>query len=319
MSPIPTDPNQAQAWITGDPPDQTIDFYIPRGNTGPMGPVGPQGPSLAVGSVETNMGPAAPGTVGPQGLTGPKGDPGGFNTGTDLGTNDLNNITIPGLYRQANTANATLINNYPVATQVGVLTVTEQSAGATGGTHQSFSPSWGRDGRVIYNRTKFNGTWTAWRTFSSNRVDQTAGRAIYQWDDVNNREQLIYGDTGWRNVNSTVDANFVPEGIGVQFRRVGSRVTCDVRGKITTASGTQQLICNIPSGFRGVNYGMYPSGMRGTSVVSLGYPSDNIALWMYSTTAMVAASTYIAQATWTTDEPWPTTLPGTASGTIPNV
>jgi hypothetical protein len=53
----PNDPEQAQAWIRGTPPDQVVDFYIPRGNQGLPGPRGAQGPSLAVGSVVTTSDP----------------------------------------------------------------------------------------------------------------------------------------------------------------------------------------------------------------------------------------------------------------------
>jgi hypothetical protein len=53
----PDDPTQAQAWIRGTPPDQVVDFYIPRGNQGLVGPRGPIGPSLAVGDVTTTSDP----------------------------------------------------------------------------------------------------------------------------------------------------------------------------------------------------------------------------------------------------------------------
>ena len=54
----PNDPQQAQAWVRGAPPDAVIDFYIPRGNEGEPGPRGPIGPSLGVGSVTTVSDPA---------------------------------------------------------------------------------------------------------------------------------------------------------------------------------------------------------------------------------------------------------------------
>lgn len=313
----PTDPNMAQAWISGTPPDQTIDFYIPRGNMGPIGPRGPIGPSLVVGNIETVTGPAAPGTVGAQGLTGPKGDPGGFTSGTLLGAADLNTIKASGIYRQPEGIYATFDRNYPRLRE-GVLTVLEVSG--AGYVVQEFTP-FNDASRAVYRREFVNPNWSPWRVYSSQRVDQTAGRAIYQWDDVNNREQLIWGDTGWRNLNTTVDANFVPEGVGVQIRRNGNRVTCDVRGRLTAvpADGISQLICALPVGFRGANYNMYPAGVRGVSVLSLGGPGDNINLYMYSTLTFVTATTHITQASWVTDETWPTTLPGTAVGTIPNV
>ena len=43
MTLVPDDPNMAQAWFSGEPPDQTVGFYIPRGNRGEIGPRGPMG------------------------------------------------------------------------------------------------------------------------------------------------------------------------------------------------------------------------------------------------------------------------------------
>lgn len=281
MAQTPTDPTKAQVWITKGIDDLDFEFYFPQG---------------------------------------PKGDPGGFTTGTQLLNNNLNAITVNGLYRQDNSANATLVNNYPV-TAPGVMQVMERSAGSIVQVYYTITGTPTYEARTHYVRVLQATVWSPWRTFASTRVDQTAGRAIYQWDELNNREQLIYGDTGWRNMNAIVDPNFVPEGVGVQLRRIGNRVTCDVRGKLTAVPTvpTQQLIMAIPVGFRGVNYAVYPSGISGTSVISMGYPSNNIDLYLYSTANFVNASTRIAQASWTTDEVWPTTLPGTANGTIPNL
>ena len=53
----PTDPQQAQAWVRGAPPEAIVDFYIPRGNQGLPGPRGAQGPSLGVGDVVTSTDP----------------------------------------------------------------------------------------------------------------------------------------------------------------------------------------------------------------------------------------------------------------------
>lgn len=62
--------SQAQASITGDTGDVTLNMTIPRGNTGAQGPKGDTGATGPQGE----QGPA--GEQGPTGAQGPKGDPG---------------------------------------------------------------------------------------------------------------------------------------------------------------------------------------------------------------------------------------------------
>lgn len=317
--PTPTDPNQAQAWVTGEPPDQTVDFYIPRGNTGVMGPVGPQGPSLVVGSIETNMGPAAPGTIGATGLTGPKGDPGGFTAGTILGTADLNTIITPGIYRQTDTSGTgSLVNNYPYASAYGSMLVLVTNGDDI---EQIFYPQFyasSIDGRTFYRRNKSLGVWNPWRAYNSTRVDQTAGRVIYQWDDLNNRDQLIYGDTGWRDVTSLFPVGKVTAGT-VWIRRIGYQLHLSFND--TTFGGQSSIgniTLNLPSGFRfttpfpGIAFAMAGGQSNSYHIrIDNGYPGLVL--------QQVSSGTWLrSEHCWATDDPWPTTLPGTAVGSIPN-
>jgi hypothetical protein len=311
----PTDPNQAQAWISGEPPDQTIDFYIPRGNTGPMGPVGPVGPSVSVGDIIVTSGPPAPGTVGPQGIPGVKGDPGGFTAAVSLGTADLNSITTDGLYRQNTTSNATLAANYPVANTVGLLYVNQSSTASY--MQQIFYPGSASTSRVHYIRVCSNGIWQPWRTFTSVRVDQTIGRTFYQWDEVNGREQLVYGDTGPRSIGDILLNGWVAAAPAeVSIRRVGNIVTLD--GKVGSGTATADLLFSLPNGFR-------PRSQDQTVIdgVLSGSPSS----WKYARVRWdgniyldksSVGTLYIA-GSWSTTDAWPTLLPGTALGTIPNV
>ncbi len=311
--PTPTDPNQAQAWISGVAPDQTIDFYIPRGNQGLVGPRGPIGPSVIVGSIETNMGPAAPGTVGPQGLPGAKGDPGGITLGTILYGANLNTITADGIYRQTdsggNGANSTL--NYPTVGYNGILTVH-----TTQGTDlmQEWAPqSWDGsvDVRMIYRRNRSNNVWTSWRVFASSRVDQTAGRAIYEWDNLNQRDQLIYGDTGYRDISTSITDYASGE---MLLRRVGSLCSVIFSGlEFTNVSGT--LVHSygglIPAGFQSARSIRLPLSPSPGQVTTYG------ASGVFEILKGMEGPVY-GEIMWTTFNPWPTTLPGTASGTIPN-
>ena len=306
--PTPTDPNQAQAWVTGTPPDQTVDFYIPRGNTGPMGPVGPQGPSLVVGSVETNMGPAAPGTVGPQGLTGPKGDPGGLVVGTLLSTADLNAILTDGVYRQDAHANATSIRNYPV-TFGGVLIVMQMQPTLL---IQEYTPIRGEGvGSTTRYRREYTGTWSPWRATTTTRIDQTAGRVIYQWDDVNNRDQLIYGDTGYRDISALVSDLASGE---VLLRRMGHLCSVIFSGvEFTNTSGilVHSYTGLIPVGFQSARSIRLPLSPSPGQVTTYG------ASGTFEIMKGMEGPVY-GEIMWSTFNPWPTILPGTASGLIPN-
>ncbi|UGL63252.1 minor tail protein [Arthrobacter phage Tokki] len=319
MSPIPDDPNQAQAWISGEAPDQTIDFYIPRGNRGPIGPTGPQGPSLLVGTVETTTGPAVPGTIGPQGLTGPKGDPGGFVIGTDI-QGDLNLYTTPGHYRNWTNTAATLANNYPASVVNSTCTLEVMTHAAPGTCIQRLTPV---NGTVNVLRSFFmrrwNGTtWTTWNHFSSSRTDQTAGRAIYLWDEINSREQLVYGDTGWRVL--TPQNGWTASQL--QIRRSGQMVqllALQVNGAAATTDAISEV---LPVGFRANNW---PISLRVPITTGTGVITSNVAAVDVSTQALrvfggnhTLLTAHHIITSWLTNDTWPTTLPGTASGSIPN-
>ncbi|AXH43768.1 hypothetical protein SEA_BREYLOR17_23 [Arthrobacter phage Breylor17] len=308
----PDDPNQAQAWISGTPPDQTIDFYIPRGNTGPRGPVGPIGPSLAVGSVATVTGPAAPGTVGATGLTGPKGDPGGLVLGTLItGPADLNDYKTPGSYRIITT---TSISNIPAAF-VGTLTVW-QNNNATPMFWQEYTPVTSGGAQLFWRRAFGpSQVWGQWRVYASTRVDQTAGRVIYQWDDINLREQIIYGDTGVRQI--TADNGYVGN---LYIRRQGYRVT--LFGAIQCPPG---------GSLNGTFLTLLPDGFRPYSTIWTYFAVRHSATGNYFTlfrkqnelafegaTGFTDGAQVRFEISWDTNNAWPTTLPGTASGTLPN-
>lgn len=320
MTETPSDPQYAEAWLTGTPPDQTTGFYIPRGNTGKTGPRGPMGPSPLVGTVETNMGPAAPGTVGPPGLKGDKGDPGGFVKGTVIvNTTNLNDLTTDGIYYCAATSRGTALN-YPHSTRTaGVLTV----------------HTWYRDGLDViqtfvaaqiigvsgydtpattWRRTKYDGAWSVWRAQMSQRVDQTAGRAIYTFDEINNREQLIYGDTGWRDISANI-LNGHTGSIMVRRTLHETHLKIDVTPNATTP---QADVFNWPSGFEPSSSAFYTT-RPSSAVASLNVYTNNLKV---SISTINDWQEVWGSVNWMGTlpcfEPWPITLPGTAIGTIPN-
>jgi len=163
------------------------------------------------------------------------------------------------------------------------------------------------------------GNWQPWRAFTAQRVDQTAGRAIYTWDDVNGREQLIYGDTGWREIASDllngVTASYV------RIRRLGSLVSLVFQNVVPPGTSSVDFI-SIPTGFRPTNHpaAYYPT----RPALSLTYQNlllkpgspDVVALTLNGYASGHGGFSF--GLSWTTADAWPTSLPGSANGSIPN-
>ena len=313
MSEVPT---TARVIRRGTVEKPIFDFEIPAGPKGQTGDRGPEGPR---------------GLKGDQGVKGDKGDTGAGWNAVHLGTSNLNDINEPGVYRQDTAANATLENNYPMAGTLGsgLLRVFRQGATATQAVFQEFTGVWGSAGaKGIYLRSRTGGVWTPWNFVPSQRVDNTAGRAIYTWDNTANREQLIYGDTGWRSIGAEAAMfpnDFLPT--SVQLRRVGNYVSLNFDGmKSLTASGNT-IFATLPTGFRpdltngsgNQRYGL-ASELTGinTTVISpepaygASQVSPNLRFLSY-----VTARTLHGSVSFYTRDPWPTALPGTAIGAIP--
>jgi hypothetical protein len=314
MAFTPIDPNKAEVRITGEAPNYGLDFYIPRGERGAIGPTGPQGPAvptnLSIGTIE--VGPAAPGTVGPQGLQGLKGDPGGIIQ-TDLLTSDLNLLYAnPGAYSQPNSANATLALGYPYNGFIGSILILKRG---TDRVTQIAYPQTGSTtaGNLFYVRVNGASGFNPWRVYNSTRIDQTAGRVIYQWDDVNNRDQLIYGDTGWRDVSASLMNGWT--GTSLWIRRIDYTVYIRAYSMIGTAA-TLNKFYTLPTGFNRSPSGTeYLTAADGFTVIGVESAGGVLA---FSNTANRFAGAFGNFTPYTTTDAWPTTLPGTAVAAIPN-
>lgn len=241
----------------------------------------------------------------------------GQMAGSAIGTANLNALVNPGIYYQANGSLATLALNYPVAGAALTLQVF-----ALGGSASLIQTVFLHSGGAYaiqgeYYRRLNSGSWSEWRFLPKQRVDQTAGRAIYTWDDLNGREQITFSDTGWRDVSTLLLNGWALNTGGViRLRRLGSAihlVVANLSGAVATA---QTILPALP----GFNY------------------SDWIAMWSTvksrridhrGSTALLAAQGTPYDAwndvggmrdyfTWSTVDAWPTTLPGSAVGAIPN-
>jgi hypothetical protein len=254
---------------------------------------------------------------------GEKGDPGGFNYGTDLSSIHLDTIFAPGLYRQSNGSNVSTALGYPTTGNTGILTVMA-SWNDTSRIVQTFETvaAGGGTSRQFWKRTYYSTQWYPWRVYNSTRVDTTAGRAIYQWDDLNQREQLIYGDTGLRsiyqdqpwldalfNTGTTINSSNV-----VRVRRVGYVVQL-AWALDKAASGSVTSVAGFPLGFRPADIFNAIGITSGIGLVRAYHPGGASQLITQSAAAQTNVSVTL---TYTTTDPWPTSLPGTAIGSIPS-
>jgi hypothetical protein len=271
MAFTPTDPLKAEVRVIGTAPNQSLDFYIPRG---------------------------------------PKGDPGGITSTILAAGTNLDSVITAGAYSITSgvTAGDSALANLPMH-EAGSLVVTMS------GNNSVQIQTYTTNTKSIYVRRRFSGSWNPWRHFGTSRTDQTAGRVMYSWDEVNQREQLTYGDTGWRDVS----ADLLGGATGtMRLRRVGNVVDISMALSLPEGLISGTMVYALPLGFRSSYfkgyYGTRPSGNLATCYVRpnannvyLGLPSNWSTSW----------GTLEWTGTFTVSEAWPTTLPGTALGSIP--
>lgn len=168
------------------------------------------------------------------------------------------------------------------------------------------------------------GAWTTWRRMDPH-VDTTVGTRVFVGD------VMIYGDTGWRALcrwsGGEVTEGTLPTGMGpapissggVFVRRVNDAVTlATVEARALQDNPT---VSPSPSGFRGNSSMPYPA-------VPITYTTDadevrpavlevGVTIYRYrgvpagASIAAPGSGGYGVQATWLTDTPWPSSLPGT--------
>jgi hypothetical protein len=229
--------------------------------------------------------------------------------GIALGTVDLNAVTVPGIYSQPSVVSA---SNYPMSDTRGVLEVSRTGTE----TMQRFTRSSSSGPRSVYVRNTWGGVFSAWQHMATQRVDQTAGRAIYTWDDVNLREQLVYGDTGWRDVTSLL-INGATATLAT-VRRYGSTVYIRFVSLQLPSTQINDPVYSFPSGFLGIEtYGLLRENVNTGN--ALGFVMGSTArLWgnVGSAAANNTTNRFTGVLTAVTDQAWPTALPGVAYGGI---
>lgn len=144
--------------------------------------------------------------------------------------------------------------------------------------------------------------------FQRYAVSETAGRVVKVWDPINQREQLLRGDTGIRDIASLIKADYTVGG-ECFLTREGSMVHVAFNSLSRAVAGTGNIpVIVLPPGFTPIT-NIYGSTFRGNRCAL--QKSGNI----YITDPTISVD-YL-DFTFRTTDPWPTSLPGTAVGIIP--
>ena len=149
------------------------------------------------------------------------------------------------------------------------------------------------------------------------RYSTTAGRAAYFTIPGGTTEQRFYGDTGERGLS----ASMAPFKSGeVILSRVGNVVFLTLQDAVLqdAAAGFLQYLALIPAGFRPTaTYSYFNTVARNvTDDVSAVRVSKFGEVTIYG---VKAGEAQYGTFSWRTSEAWPTALPGTPIGTIPNL
>jgi hypothetical protein len=164
-------------------------------------------------------------------------------------------------------------------------------------------------------------------TVQGSYVDETVGRRAFTWDAANGRWQMTYGDTGWRGISADLLNSWAGSATGVSIRREGNTVTVAVGYRLDGSSATSDVFYAVPTGFlrstlvtgatilagtlmEGSNAGIAASY---TALALVGFESASYDLQCQSRN--LALTGYLS---WHTADAWPTSLPGTAVGSIPS-
>ena len=160
-----------------------------------------------------------------------------------------------------------------------------------------------------------------WVVLDGSYADETVGRRLFQWDANNSRFQQTFGDTGWRDVTSLVDTSGwtnAPTALAVYVRRTLEHTSMIVNWNPGAGSCSGQGVVTLPSGF-GPAASIVAPGGAWQSADAGAYTGG----WYWETGTKLnlqspATSVYLrAIATLPCTAAWPTSLPGTASGSIP--
>jgi hypothetical protein len=178
-------------------------------------------------------------------------------------------------------------------------------------------------------------TGAAWIVIQGGYVDESVGRRIFTWDQTNARWQMTYGDTGLREILTTAgglttygafpNADWGPHATNagyIRLRRIGFEVITRFQW-IKALVGDPGTVQQVPTGFRAVgNPVAIPAVNTSTGaafILGTSFATGSIYRFSGSFPINSYLGNYsVQEVRWITEEAWPSSLPGIASGSIPS-
>ena len=146
-------------------------------------------------------------------------------------------------------------------------------------------------------------------------TDESVGRRLFQWDANNSRWQMTYGDTGDRQSAITY-TNGWANAYGVDMlRRIGNTVYLQV--VLDSTSATTDGAFTVPAGFRPSVTAMMAVPVGGSTVVPRTLTMGSAGEATIYQASLAGQAGWFVGLAYQTNDAWPTSLPGTASGSIP--
>ena len=188
--------------------------------------------------------------------------------------------------------------------------VSPVTANDTGGLLPQYISSDGQHMNTAGQTAIGNSALKVMTTRSSLVFDETAGRVVKAWDYLNQREQVIYADTGRRSIAELLLNGWeAASPSAATIRRVGQTVFFEANLRRDMA--TNYLAYTVPSGFRPAVAGSVPLL---ATLPGLGEQVPANVTWDGKLGVLVgAAGSILLGCTWITSDPWPNTLPGVAA------
>jgi hypothetical protein len=234
----------------------------------------------------------------------------------------LDTLTTAGEYRI--TWGATVAQGAPFENFYGTVQVWARAGGAVTQVAQKHN-ALSADASQMWQRTQTGAGWGVWFAYSAAlwEADGTRGRTLKMWDPINGRWNLIYGDTGTRDITALVtwpSGVSITSGSRVLMRRVLWDVTVWIEEGLE-ASGpvASAAMVMLPAGF-------VPNAQGDTSPIYMRNNLSQVGMVQtlitgqmsiaFSGSTGAGANTRFRH-TFKTSNTWPSTLPGSAFGTIP--
>lgn len=152
-------------------------------------------------------------------------------------------------------------------------------------------------------------------------IDNTVGRRAFAWDAGNARQQMVYGDTGWRQLVTNGSGVAADNTGAVHLRRTG--LTVWIRFANVKPADPSASLANmgtlITAGFRPVDNQAFgfigDTGALSPHIVAIFNKGVVYVQRPTNFASTIPDGNYQGTFSFPTDDAWPTTLPGTAIGT----